>query len=125
MGSTTRERGWVFPEFVEGDRFLLEGEGVYHPFLENPVGNPTHVTGGQPVVFLTGPNMAGKTTYMKALGIATAVANAPHTGREQGVGHRDVKPGNILMSRGEPLIADSRARRGGPVSCCAAGMDSR
>lgn len=74
MGVTTRERGWVFPEFVDGDRFVLEGEGVYHPFLEDPTGNPVRIAGTEPVVFLTGPNMAGKTTYMRAVGLATLLA---------------------------------------------------
>lgn len=75
MGATTRTRGWVFPEFVDGARFSFEGEGIYHPFLEDPVDNPAHVAGGQPVIFLTGPNMAGKTTYMKSVGVAALLAH--------------------------------------------------
>jgi len=74
MGATTRDRGWVFPRLLDGERFLLEAKGLHHPFLENPVGNPVQITGGEPVVFLTGPNMAGKTTLMRAVGVAALLA---------------------------------------------------
>lgn len=74
MATSTRSLGWTFPDVVQSEQFVLEGEGVYRPFLESPVANPVTVTGGEPMVFLTGPNMAGKTTYLRAAALAVLLA---------------------------------------------------
>jgi len=74
MALTTSTMDWIFPEVVESDTFLLEAEGLHHPFLTNPVCNPVRLSGGEPMVFLTGPNMAGKTTYLRSVALAVLLA---------------------------------------------------
>lgn len=89
MAAATRELGFVFPELVPGAAPALEVEGLWHPFVRDPVRNDLRLGaargaadrngagGAAPddrLVFLTGPNMAGKTTFMKACGIAVVLA---------------------------------------------------
>lgn len=74
MADATEELGYVLPEVHEGDA-EASGDDVAHPFLAHPVANPLQV--GQPrrLLFVTGPNMAGKTTYLKACGTAVYLAH--------------------------------------------------
>ena len=75
MAVAGRTRSLAFPEIVDSKEFLLEGDGVFHLFLENPVVNPVRLDAGKSLMFLTGPNMAGKTTYMKAVAVAVVLAH--------------------------------------------------
>ncbi|NIM47780.1 MAG: hypothetical protein GTO22_00700 [Gemmatimonadales bacterium] len=75
MAEATKERGLVIPEIVDSGGFVLEGEGISHLFLDNPVSNPVELTAGATLVFLTGPNMSGKTTYLKTVGVSTFLAH--------------------------------------------------
>ena len=74
MADATRELGLAMPEVLDEPGRLV-AEGVYHPFLPEPVGNPLHLDQRQRLLFLTGPNMAGKTTYLRACGIAVYLAH--------------------------------------------------
>ncbi|MEN8122120.1 MAG: hypothetical protein ABFS35_17365 [Bacteroidota bacterium] len=64
-----------FPEFVESDRAVFQTEGLYHLFVKQPVNNNINYDPGENFIFLTGPNMAGKTTFLKACGIAVFMAH--------------------------------------------------
>jgi DNA mismatch repair ATPase MutS len=74
MASATSAFGWVVPEVIESDVFVLEVDGLVHPFVEQPVPNPAYLSGGEPMVFLTGPNMAGKTTYLRSVALVVLFA---------------------------------------------------
>ncbi|WP_398455118.1 DNA mismatch repair protein [Sphingobacterium thalpophilum] len=54
---------------------LLECKNLRHPSLKHAVGNDLKMNLTQHVLFLTGANMAGKSTWMKALGISIYMAH--------------------------------------------------
>jgi hypothetical protein len=70
MADVTSQNGFVLPDLQEGP-LAVHAEGLTHPFVPSPVPNPVALDQNQRVLFLTGPNMAGKTTYLRA--IATAL----------------------------------------------------
>jgi DNA mismatch repair ATPase MutS len=65
-----------FPEYLPGPAPRVDIEGLTHPLLEHPVENHVRVDGSHNLVLLTGPNMAGKSTFLKALGLAVYLAHA-------------------------------------------------
>jgi DNA mismatch repair protein MutS len=72
------ERGYVFPEVIPASAdkaALLSLEDVKHPTVVNAKGNNILIDSQQNVVFLTGANMAGKSTFMKSIGIAMYIAH--------------------------------------------------
>ena len=74
MADATVYHEFVMPEVHEG-LTEIRAEGLYHPFLDEPVPNGLCVDQKQRLMFLTGPNMAGKTTYLRAAGIALYLAH--------------------------------------------------
>ncbi|RFS22058.1 DNA mismatch repair protein [Chitinophaga silvatica] len=63
-------RQFTFPVALERELQTVVLEDFYHPGLTKPVVNSLKITPDGNVIFLTGANMAGKSTFMKALGIA-------------------------------------------------------
>ncbi|OQP44513.1 DNA mismatch repair protein [Niastella yeongjuensis] len=66
---------FVFPEAMSNSNYLVKLNGVYHPQVKNAVPNTIHISPEGNVIFLTGANMAGKSTFMKSLSIALYTAH--------------------------------------------------
>jgi DNA mismatch repair protein MutS len=63
--------GFIFPTF---DETAFSIEGLYHPLLKNPVKNDLLVS--RNVILLTGPNMSGKSTLLKAVSLCVYLGHA-------------------------------------------------
>lgn len=70
VARTARERQLCFPVALPRETQTVILENFYHPSLTKPVANSLSITPSSNIIFLTGANMAGKSTFMKALGIA-------------------------------------------------------
>jgi DNA mismatch repair protein MutS len=65
----------AFPQFIDSKLPLLEVQKLYHPLLETPVAYDVELKQGHNFLFLTGANMAGKSTYIKAVGTGVFLAH--------------------------------------------------
>ena len=74
LAEVHRAHGFTMPVIHDG-ALCVEAEGLVYPGLENAVGNPVDLSQTHRLLFLTGPNMAGKTTYMRALAVALYLAH--------------------------------------------------
>lgn len=75
VARTASERGFVFPRALDKGKPVLELNGVYHPSLKTAVRNDIRMDEQQNVIFLTGANMAGKSTMLRSLSTALYIAH--------------------------------------------------
>jgi DNA mismatch repair ATPase MutS len=68
-------RGLVFAHALETKENTLRIEGMYHPNLPGAMPNTVKVDRNSNVIFLTGANMAGKSTFMRTLGVTLFLAH--------------------------------------------------
>ena len=75
MAVAVKTYGLSFPEFTEQDTPLVDAKGLYHILLPNPVAYDLQMNPEQNFLFLTGANMAGKSTLIKSVGAAVFLAH--------------------------------------------------
>jgi DNA mismatch repair ATPase MutS len=64
-----------FPEFTISDTPIMNAEGLWHILLKQPVSYELNLHQDSNFIFLTGANMAGKSTFIRAVGIASYLAH--------------------------------------------------
>jgi ABC-type multidrug transport system fused ATPase/permease subunit len=69
---------WVFPEFSVNETYEVAATGLGHPLLrpEDCVVNDVHLGPPGTFLLLTGSNMSGKSTLLRAIGVNVVLAQA-------------------------------------------------
>lgn len=75
MAMAVKKYRLVFPEFQESAEPVLKAERIYHILLKEPVAYDIELNKKNNFIFLTGANMAGKSTFIKAVGNAVFLAH--------------------------------------------------
>ena len=75
MAVACEQYGFTFPEFADSVSPELTAAALFHPLLPTPVSYDITLAPHQNFLFLTGANMAGKSTFIKAVGVAVYLAH--------------------------------------------------
>jgi len=75
MATAMQAYQFKFPEWVDQSSPMIEFEDAVHPLVNNAVGNGLSLTSASGFLFLTGANMAGKSTFIKTVGLLTYLAH--------------------------------------------------
>lgn len=75
MAMAIQKHSLVFPVCNSSEQPYIEVTGLYHPLLTNAVSYDVTMNRQTNFLFLTGANMAGKSTFIKAVGISVYLAH--------------------------------------------------
>jgi DNA mismatch repair ATPase MutS len=75
MAIAVKKFNLTFPSFIESQQAYLDAKDLYHPLLPTPVAYNVKLDTSNNFLFLTGANMAGKSTFIKAVGSAVYLAH--------------------------------------------------
>ncbi|NOQ71793.1 MAG: hypothetical protein GQ574_07325 [Crocinitomix sp.] len=73
LGSVSKvyiNNGLCLPEYTDSKTPTVAINGLYHPLVKNAIKNDVILDESQNLFFLTGPNMAGKSTFLKSIGLS-------------------------------------------------------
>jgi DNA mismatch repair ATPase MutS len=91
VSDVARQRGFSYAQALPSEERTIRANALWHPAIENATANPIDTNENSNVLFLTGANMAGKSTFMKSFGIAVYLAHMgfPVAARDMSFSVRD------------------------------------
>ena len=79
IASVFVDKSLAFPKFIESDLPYLKLDAFFHPFLEEPVTNHIEISDHDNLCFVSGANMAGKSTFLKSMGVCIwLISDSPY-----------------------------------------------
>lgn len=75
LSQLMKQESLTLPEFMSDSIPTFEVVDCFHPFLNNPVSNSFSFNSNKTLCFLTGPNMSGKSTFLKSIGLIIYLAH--------------------------------------------------
>lgn len=75
MALACKNLDFTFPEIEKKDKPYINGKGLFHLLLPKPVAYNVELNKEENFLFLTGANMAGKSTFIRAIGVAVYLAH--------------------------------------------------
>ncbi len=75
LALATHSNQWSFPTVLPMQPAVYQAKGLYHPLLKKATPYDIDFKEGKNLLLLTGANMSGKTTFMRALGVTALLAH--------------------------------------------------
>ena len=75
IAKTASEKGFTLPKYEKSPKPIFFARELKHPLLETAITNDIDIGIEKNMCFLTGPNMAGKSTFLKSIGISIFLAH--------------------------------------------------
>jgi len=75
MAMASKNYHFVFPNWIESETPIFNVTAAIHPLVHNAIDNELSLSHQSNLLFLTGANMAGKSTFIKTTGIVLYLAH--------------------------------------------------
>lgn len=75
LSKIMRSDGFTLPEFTCGQKTTFQVIDAFHPLLSDPIPNSFSFNKDSNLCFITGPNMSGKSTFLKTVGLMVYLAH--------------------------------------------------
>jgi len=69
LSGLIKTNGFTMPEYVTDEGPVFELENGFHPLLKDPQANSFNFSEDHSLCFVTGPNMSGKSTFLKTVAL--------------------------------------------------------